>query len=354
VPLLEVRHGIPAFARRLQAGEPATVVAFGTSLTYRGQYLAHLLESLKAYAGDAGVRLVNRGLRGFCTHWAAFNVAAEVLPERPDLVLIEFAHNDVNEYAYANCPPALDGIIAQIRELNPACEFVFVYLARAGTAVAGPTQAMRIHEEVAEYYGISSIDLATLTERLVAAGDFSWTGEGAPALTVDGVHHAPLVAGVLGIPFAQTFVKLLRASSVPRPPEAPVRDLLLARASRAPASRFIATGSWGRGALQGGETQFQAYNENVAAATEPGATLRVPFTGRQAYAWLMGAGPITVRLNGSDEPFEIEVRSIDRWIFRPLMPLIDASDIVLEITAVQAPVIFGDLYFVGAAGRTRT
>ncbi len=106
--------------------------------------------------------------------------------------------------------------------------------------------------------------------------------------------------------------------------------------------------------MAGGEVQFQAYNENVAAATEAGATLRIPFTGRQVYAWLMGIGPITVRLSGADEPFEIEVRSIDRWIFRPLMPPIDARAAVLEVTALDVPVIFGDLYFAGAPGRTRT
>ena len=322
------------------------MVAFGTSLTYRGQYLAHVLEAVGDSAGNAACALVNRGLRGFCTHWAAFNVEAEVLPERPDLVLIEFAHNDVNDYTYANCAPRTrrhhrpdsrreSGVRIRVR----------LSRARAGTAADGPTRAMNIYEEVADYYGIASIDLATLTERLVAAGDVSWTGAGAPALTVDGVHHAPIVADALGIPFAQTFVDLLHASTAPRPPERPVRDPILAHACGVrPHRSSMRIGSWGRGALQGGETQFQAYNENVAAATEPGATLRVPFTGRQAYAWLMGVGPISVRLNGVDEVFEIEIASIDTWILRPLMPLIEARDLVLEITAAGAPVIFGDLY----------
>lgn len=346
--MLRVRNGVPSFARRVHAGEETTIVAYGTSMTFGGQYLVHTSAALDAATGNGNVRLVNSGLRGFISFWAAFRVRDDVLPHRPDLVLIEFAHNDATDDALVDCVPGLDGIIAQIRTANAACEIVFVYLAPRGVAAAGPSPAMRVHEEIADYYGIPSIDLATFTEAVIASGAASWSGEGAPALTVDGVHHAELAAGLLGIPFAEAIVELVRASTTPRPAEPPIRDLTLSGAWREPASRYIAEGKWGRGKLSDHETRIvEAYTENVAAAMEPGAKLRIPFRGRQAYVWAMGQGTITASFAGRPERFHVPVESGERWRIRALMPMWEPGDYELEATVAQTPVILGDLFFVG-------
>jgi lysophospholipase L1-like esterase len=346
--MLAVRNGIPSFARKVLAGEETTIVAFGTSMTFGGHYLAHVSSALEAATGTGSVRLVNSGLRGFISYWAAFRVRDDVLPHRPDLVLIEFAHNDATDDALVDCVPGLEGIIAQIRSHNAACEIVFVYLAPRGVAAAGPSPAMRVHEEVAAYYGIPSIDLATLTEDVIASGEASWSGAGAPALTVDGVHHAELAAALLGIPFAEAIVELVRASTAPRPAEPPIRDRTLSGAWREPASRYIAEGKWGRGKLSDHETRIvEAYTENVAAAMEPGAKLRIPFRGRQAFVWALGLGTLTASFVDRAERFHVPVESGDRWRIRALMPIWEPGDYVLEATVAQTPVVLGDLFFVG-------
>jgi lysophospholipase L1-like esterase len=346
--MLTVRDGIPAFARRVAAGETATIVAYGTSLTFGGQYLERLPAALAAATGNAAVQLVNRGLRGFISYWAAFRVRDDVLAHKPDLVLIEFAHNDVTDDALVDCVPGLEGIIAQIRAADPGTEIVFVYFAQRGAAATGPSPAMRIHEEIAAYYGIPSIDLATLTESLVAAGTASWSGDGAPALTTDGVHHAPLAAELLGGPFAAAFIELLRASTSAPPSARTIRDVTLRSAWRAPASQYIAEGKWGRGLPRDHEARIvEAYTENVAAAMEPGAMLRIPFTGRQVFVWALGLGTLTASFPGRPERFHVPVESGDRWRIRALMPRWDAGDYVLEATVAQTPVVLGDLFFAG-------
>jgi lysophospholipase L1-like esterase len=340
---LQVRDGIPAFARRVAAGEEATIVAFGTSMTFGGRYTARVPAVVQAATGNARVQLINRGLRGFISFWAAFRVRDDVLPHAPDLVLVEFAHNDATDDALVDCVSGLDGIIAQVRAAHPACEIAFVYLAPRGVAAAGPSPAMRVHEEIAEYYGIPSIDLATFTEELITSGAAGW-----PVLTVDGVHHAEAAEELLGVPFAHALLGLMRASTDPRPVPRPIRDRTMAAAWREPASRYISEGKWGRGLPSDHEARIvEAYTENVALAMEAGGKLRIPFTGRQAYVWAMGQGTLTVSFPGRPERFHVPVESGERWRIRALMPMWEPGEYVLEATVAATPVVLGDLFFVG-------
>ncbi len=319
-PVLTIRGGIPSFARRARAGEPLTVVAFGTSMTLFGHYLEPLSGALAAATGNAHIRLVNKGLRGFMTFAAAFRLRDDVLTERPDLVLIEFAHNDLTPEATDAIGSALDGMLAQLRAALPACEVAFVYLAPRDLAAAGATVAMRAYEETAEYYGIPSIDLATYTEALIAAGAASWTGEGAPALTHDGVHHNPLAAELLGIPFAAACVRLIGASTAARRERA-IRSDFFAGASCAPATRYVSGGAWATGVPPNHDVRnADAYRGAVAQANAPGATLRVPFRGRRAEVWAMGNGRLTIALDGGPPSFTTEIANGPAWTIVPLTP----------------------------------
>ncbi len=161
--LLAIRDGLPGLASRARAGLPSTIVAYGTSLTVGGQYLAQLTAALDEATSGAPIRLINRGLPGFGSFMAAFRVGGDVLPLVPDLVLFEFAHNDRTDDALVEIGRSLDAMIARIREVNPACEFAFIYLAAAGSAADGPTAAMHAYEVAADYYGAPSFDLAALS-----------------------------------------------------------------------------------------------------------------------------------------------------------------------------------------------
>ena len=86
--MLTIRGGIPQFAQRFAAGDPVTIVAYGTSLTHGGRYLAHVRATLTA-AGNGNVTLVNSGLRGYMALWAAFRVQHDVVP-----LIIELFHQN--------------------------------------------------------------------------------------------------------------------------------------------------------------------------------------------------------------------------------------------------------------------
>ena len=347
--LLRARRGIPEFARRALAGEEATIVAFGTSVTLAGHYLARLPAALAAETGNPKLRLVTCGLRGFISLWAAFRVRDDVLPHRPDLVLIEFAHNEVVDEAVASSNAAIDPIVAQVREVNPRCEFALVYLAMQGHAAAGPSPAMLAQERAADYYGFPSIDLATLTEDLVAAGTASWSAEDVSAITFDGVHHNPITEELLGAPFAAAFRELLRAPALPGAPVPPVRNRFFSGAWRAPASQYVAGGSWATGVPHNHDFRnAEAYSGEVLEAMDTGAVLRIAFEGRGVSAWLMGMGRLSVTLSGRPEPYTVEVASGHQWTVLPLLPpeLAEGSHVV-ELTVTKRPVIFGDLFVTG-------
>jgi lysophospholipase L1-like esterase len=345
--ILNRRAGIPRFARLVSAGESATVVAFGTSLTLGGAYLDRLPAALSAAYGDARVELINRGRNGYMTLGAAFRVYEDVLPHAPDLVIIEFAHNDVTQVLIDYIPSALEGMLGQIRAAFPACEFVFVYLALPGTAEHGPTPAIEIYEAVANEYGIPSFDLARLSEELVAQHRAIWYGEGAPALTVDGIHHGPAAADLLGAPFAAAFLELLEP-----PGDGPViratRTDALTAVTRVRAADRLATGVWEVRALTAAERRGAGIDEEgLAEAREPGASIRVSFVGTNAFAWVSGSGVLGVRIVETDARYRVGVDAEKKWWLCSLMETHPAAHYTLEVIALNAGLLIGDLSIAG-------
>jgi lysophospholipase L1-like esterase len=346
-PILSRRAGIPRFAGLLRAGEAATAVAFGTSLTLGGAYLDRLPAALQAAHPRARVTLINRGRNGYMTLGAAFRVFEDVLAHAPDLVIIEFAHNDVTQVLIDYIPSALEGMLAQIRAAFPACEFVFVYLALPGTADEGPTPAMCAYEAVADAYGIPSFDLARLAEGLVAQRRAIWYGDGAPALTVDGIHHGPAAAELLGEPFAAAFLELLEAPGDGPARRAPRSDALTT-VTRTRAADRLSSGVWEVRALRAAERRGAGIDEEgLAEARESGASLRVKFAGTNAFAWVSGWGVLGVRIVETDARYRVGVDSAGKWWLCSLMETQPAAPYTLEVIALNAGLLIGDISIAG-------
>lgn len=273
-------------------------------MTADGDYLAHVPDMLQAMSGARKVTFVNAGLRGFVTFWAAFRVADLIVPHAPNLVMIEFSHNDVTGDALEYTARGLDAIVRHIRAAAPACEFVFVYLAQPGYARSGPTPAMTIYELVADRDGIASIDAATFVEALVERGDATWT-EGERALTRDGIHYAPFAREAVGRPFAAALRRVLDASTEAAASVTPAADPFLRDLARYPASTFQREGAWATGApLNHATRNADAYGngDDIVITDEPGASIAVSFVGTFALFWFTGYGAIDITLTRDGHP----------------------------------------------------
>lgn len=146
---------------------------------------------------------VNAGLPGTDSNLGLFRMKKHLVEscgnEGPDIVFVEFAVNDM--YA-SNATPQLvqqrmEGIVRQLASLPKQPVIVFVYSASVQSArpdlgFTNYLNSAGVHQQVASYYGIGSLNLC----EYVAGGtdiegnDIVWdyTGQNADSWTGDGVH----------------------------------------------------------------------------------------------------------------------------------------------------------------------
>ncbi len=147
-----------AFVSALEAGEPRTIVVYGTSLTANGGWVGQMRAWLAAqYPGAATV--INSGLSGRNSAEGLARLEARVLDHEPDVVFIEFAMNDA--FRYTDGTPRLDvpqarenleAMIRAIRERNPDVEILLQTTNTVWDSPAGSNRSATLRPELAAYY----------------------------------------------------------------------------------------------------------------------------------------------------------------------------------------------------------
>jgi lysophospholipase L1-like esterase len=114
--------------KNLQSGKKQHLVAYGTSLTAGGAWVAQLKDLLARKYGD-NVTVTNSGQGGMWSKWGLENLDARVLKKNPDTVLIEWAINDAFlPYATSveQAQKNLESMVDQILKKNPSCEIILM------------------------------------------------------------------------------------------------------------------------------------------------------------------------------------------------------------------------------------
>jgi lysophospholipase L1-like esterase len=130
---------LPRVLGRLRTGKPATIVAYGMSITrgmdvsgydgvkpYMPTYVDLFAEGLRSRFPQASVRLYNAGLPGSTVSWGAQYVSSYVSPLKPDLVVIDFGMNDFWRMPPAEFGDSVRSIIRQVRMAQPETEFLLL------------------------------------------------------------------------------------------------------------------------------------------------------------------------------------------------------------------------------------
>lgn len=147
--------------RKAQNGEPIVVGCIGGSITQgagtsvaKNRYADHIYQWWKTNFPDSPITYVNAGIGGTPSSYGVFRSGPHLFSKKPDLVLIEFAVNDIG--LDAQTVPYMEGLIRKAfdEENDPAVMLLFMMSSTAAESAGSfpsPWQAM--NGEVFEYEG---------------------------------------------------------------------------------------------------------------------------------------------------------------------------------------------------------
>jgi len=192
-----IRQGLPNLFKKLLGGQPVTVAYLGGSITNaEGGYRDQSLSWLRQQYPGAKITGINAGVGGTASDLADFRLGKQVLAYKPDLVFVGFAVND--QIMSADTVHAtMEGIVRQIWKQDPHTDICFLYTMTGDmfpVLKKGQLPATaRAMEDIADRYGIPSIDLCLEITALAAKGALVFKGKqvdypGKMVFSADNVH----------------------------------------------------------------------------------------------------------------------------------------------------------------------
>jgi lysophospholipase L1-like esterase len=155
-------------------------VAFlGGSITANAGWRDHTCGFLQTVFPNTEFDFINAGIGGTNSTFGAARLEEHVFAKgKVDILFLEYAVNDGASSPDNRPDLAMEGIIRHARRLNPQIDIIILYFGsqemvkslregkQPGSIIA--------HEKIAEYYNISSLNLALDLTRRLDANEFSW------------------------------------------------------------------------------------------------------------------------------------------------------------------------------------
>ena len=179
-----VRTGLPNFIAKCERGDTVKVAYFGGSITAQAGWRIYSLDLLRTAFPQAKFVEIYAPLGGTGSSLGVYRLEHDVLNAKPDLLLVEFSVNDASTDGGV-IRASLDGIVRNTWSALPDCDICFVYVANEMNIQylkeGKLAPAAQIHEEIAAYYGIPSINFGVEVARLDKDGKIAMK---APKATV--------------------------------------------------------------------------------------------------------------------------------------------------------------------------
>lgn len=287
-------------------------VAFlGGSITEMNGYRPMVMEFLQKTFPETEFKFTNAGIASTCSTTGAFRLQRDVLSQGDvDLLFAEFAVNDDQDAAHTRTEAirGMEGIVRHLLTENPLADIVVTYFVNPGMLEqlqAGKTPLpIAAHKQVAEYYSISTIDLAREVAERIDRGELTWK-------TYGGTHPAPAGNRICADMIEQLLTQAWRESpdnASPTPhvcPQRPIDPLSYFQAEFVPLKSAkidsgweIAVPDWK--SLPGSKRNRFTSIPMLTAGT-PGAAFTMSFTGTTAIAYVSAgpdAGTLDVSVDG--------------------------------------------------------
>ncbi len=159
--------------KKINSDKKISVVFFGGSVTagtgatdpkntcwraITGRYLKEKYPS-------ADIKLTNAAIGGTGTGYGMLRMERDVLPAKPDLVFIDFTINDsYQRYTVQESLVYYESILQKLYKSNPYIDIVMTFITDRGVLENG-SRFIDAHKQLAEHYGIPTIDFADALKR---------------------------------------------------------------------------------------------------------------------------------------------------------------------------------------------
>ncbi len=210
------------------------------------------------------VDFVNAGIGATGSNYGALCAQRDLLPKRPDFVIVEYAVNDGNTQASAE---TLEGLIRQIlsQPNHPAVMMLFTMNRSGGNA-------QEWHGKVGMHYGLPMVSFRDALWPEIQAGRVKWDDVEADEVHPNDRGHAccaAIVTAVLG-KVLQELPPTQKPTEVPPLPKPLLSDL------------FQHTALFEADALKTADTSGWSYDPKLKAwkSDKPGSTIEFDFEGR--------------------------------------------------------------------------
>ncbi len=205
-----LRGGLPNFYGKIARGKNLKIAYFGGSITNQSGWRVLSLKYFKDKFPKSNFDGINAAIGGTNSFLGAFRLKHDVLEKNPDLVFVEFAVNDSSS-GRTNIIRAMEGIVRQIWKHNPKTDICFVYTFTekdlADRQAGRMSRSQAAMEEVADRYGIPSVDMCLEVARLEKEGKLAMKTDFGPLENVAGkvldVKSDVLVGADGKIPFSK-------------------------------------------------------------------------------------------------------------------------------------------------------
>jgi sialidase-1 len=324
-PFHTYRSGFDNCRRKFEKEKSGRVAFLGGSITYNGGWRDSICNYLQQRFPETKFEFINAGIPSTGSVPGAFRFLHDVWSKgKIDLLFEEAAINDGpdgNSMSPVLMIRGMEGIIRHAKELNPSMDIVMMHFADPGKiktySEGKKPEVIQQFEKVAEYYGISTINLALEVTKRINNGEFSWEKD-----FVD-LHPSPFGQGVYSNSITGFFNRVwredLRLHLPPDNYKLPEKKLdkfsyskgayeSLIRARLVKGWRYI--NKW-RPTDVSGREGFE--NVPVLEAIAPGAELKLKFNGTAVGVFVV-AGPDAGMLETSvdGKPF-IQTDLYTKW-----------------------------------------
>lgn len=172
------RGGLPNTFAKIKDGAEVRVGYIGGSITAQPGWRVKSLEWFRATYPKAKFTEINATIGGTGSTLGVYRIRRDVLEHKPDLLFVEFAVND-NHDNPEQIVRAMEGMVRQTWEANPATDILFVYTTCLEMLPRGKEgklpKSAEAMEKVADHYGIPSINFGAEVAKLETAGKLVYT-----------------------------------------------------------------------------------------------------------------------------------------------------------------------------------